>query len=544
MNYVNFFTDKFFELLGLFFGYIQGIFTSACDAGLNPSWGYLIFLSVLIVIYLASPFISATIAEIRGKDRIVYFLLGMVLPWAFPIYIFIKLAKEPARNIEEQEAEAAKEDVEVAAGEVPESHLKYEYSDSMSDTSPEIAPIMNQQYFAKIASDESGNPLGPYILELSDGRVVEVSRISGALPDVVILEVIENGRSNTIRFPYSKIKTCREEKYTETGTGSGKSNPMETKTISFKEAGISAAQMMKKDSLNLREGDAIGNNRIIRKLGQGGMCSVYLAKHTILDNLVALKLVSSKMLGPEDSEAARRFLREAKYVAKIKHPNVVPVMDAGRDDIRGFYYIALEYMDAGTIGDIIRANGAMDEKESVKIILAAANGINVASQFDIVHRDIKPDNIMLSKNGDVKLADLGLAKEMKTEATFTEAHEIMGSPAYMSPEQIRDFRNVDIRADIYSLGATLFHMVVGKPAFEGETSVNVLMKALNDVVPSPRSMRPDLSPQVDRLILKMMDKDASRRYQTPAELIEAIAQVDRELNAGGETPEKGTEENV
>ncbi|HCE46098.1 MAG TPA: hypothetical protein DET40_21345 [Lentisphaeria bacterium] len=531
MNYVNFFTDKFIELLKLFFGYIQNIIDSAVQAGLNPEWGHIILTSIFIAFILGSPFAAATIAEIRGQNRLLHFCLGLLLPWVYPVYTFIRLAKEPARNIEEKakgEEESSEENPE--SGIAPESHLKYEYEDAMSDTSPEIAPVMNQQYFARIASDEAGNPLGPYILELVDSRVVEVSKISNAMPEVVILEVIEGGRSNTIRFPYAKIKSCREEKYSA-DSDKVKSNPLETKTISFKEAGISAIPMMKKDAYNLREGDIIGNNRIIRKIGQGGMCAVYLATHTILDTPVALKLVSSKMLGPEDSESARRFLREAKYVAKIKHPNVVPVMDAGRDDIRGFYYIAMEYMDGGTVGDIIRTYGAMDEKESIKIILAAANAVCIASQFDIVHRDIKPDNIMLSKDGTVKLADLGLAKEMKTEATFTEAHEILGSPAYMSPEQIRDFRNVDIRADIYSLGATLFHMIAGKPAFEGETSVNVLMKALNEAVPNPRTLRPDLSPQVEQLIVKMMDKDPARRYQTPAELVEAINAAANEINA-------------
>ncbi|GEM_PF-5261703 len=536
MNYVSFFTDKFFELISAFFAYIHGVIIGAYEAGLTPEWGSIIAVSILIFIYMGSPFAAATIAEITGKNRLVHFMLGLVLPWVYPIFMFIKLTKEPAKDLKEkpdQGEPVSEDDNKALDGELPESHLRYEYEESseMSDTSPELAPVMNQQYFARIASDESGNPLGPYILELNDGRVVEVSKISNTLPDVVILEVVEGGRSNTIRFPYSKIKTCREERFAESEVKSKTKSGPDTKTISFKEAGISAVPI-KKDTYNLREGDTIGNNRIIKKIGQGGMCAVYLATHTILDIPVALKLVSSKMLGPEDSESARRFLREAKYVAKIKHPNVVPVMDAGRDDIRGFYYIALEYMDAGTVGDIIREHGPMDEKECIRIITAAAEAIKIASQFDIVHRDIKPDNIMLSKNGSIKLADLGLAKEMKTEPTFTEAHEIMGSPAYMSPEQIRDFRNVDTRADIYSLGATLFHMVVGKPAFEGETSVNVLMKALNEEVPKPSKYRKDLSPLVEELILKMMAKKAEDRFQTPAELIESLAKVDESLKDG------------
>ncbi|HBC86616.1 MAG TPA: hypothetical protein DCZ94_06660 [Lentisphaeria bacterium] len=534
MNYVYFLRDFIFGWLTAFIAFLGSIYDRAVENGLNPEWGSIIAVSIVIAFFLGSPFASATLAEISGKNRLIHFLLGLVLPWIYPVYMFIMLAKQPAKTLEEKPDEKAGDtgDDKALDGELPESHLKYEYQEeSMSDTSPELAPVMNQQYFARIASDESGNALGPFILELNDGRVVEVSKISSTLPDVVILEVVEGGRSNTIRFPYSKIKSCREERFADAGREKSSVSPHETKTISFKEAGISAVPI-KKDSYNLREGDTIGNNRIIKKIGQGGMCAVYLATHTILDIPVALKLVSSKMLGPEDSESARRFLREAKYVAKIKHPNVVPVMDAGRDDIRGFYYISLEYMDSGTVGDIIRSGGAMDEKESIRIILAAANAISIASQFDIVHRDIKPDNIMLSKNGAIKLADLGLAKEMKTEPTFTEAHEIMGSPAYMSPEQIRDFRNVDTRADIYSLGATLFHMVVGRPAFEGETSVNVLMKALNEAVPNPKSMRNDLSPQVEEAILKMMAKDASKRYQTPAELIEALTKVEQSLNDG------------
>jgi hypothetical protein len=531
MDFVYFLRDFIFGSLTAFCTFISALWDDAVRAGLNPDWVNLLAFSILIIFLLGSPFVAATIAELQGKNRFVHFLLGLVFPWIYPLYMFLKLIKKPTRELPDKQDETLADDEKAAVGETPASHLKHAYSNEENAVPcPETAPEMDQKYFARITSDEDGNPLGPYVLELLDGRIVEVSRIADTLPSVVILEIIEGGRSNTIRLPYAKIKICREAKYWDS---SKSAKPGDTKTVSFKEAGLPVIPIpMKKDNFLLRDGDVIGNNRISKKIGQGGMCSVYLAKHTMLDIPVALKLISSQMLGPDDSESAKRFLREAKYVAKIKHPNVVSLMDAGKDEKRGFYYIALEYMDGGSVGDIIRTKGPMDEKEALKIITAAANAINVASQFNIVHRDIKPDNIMLSKDGSIKLADLGLAKETHSEAslTDTEANEIMGSPAYMSPEQIRNFASVDIRADIYSLGATLFHMLSGKPPFDGETSVNVLMRVLNEESPTISSLRNAISPELEKLCLKMMDKNPNSRYQTPAELIDAIRQVDEILN--------------
>ncbi len=531
MNFVYFLRDFIFGGLTTFYTFLYNLLNDAVGAGLNPDWNSLLIFSILTAFILGSPFAAATMAELHGKNRFVHFMLGLALPWAYPIFMFMKLIRKPATELPGKQDETVDGDEKTVLGEAPESHLKYEYGDAVAvGPSPDTAPVMEQKYFARIASDESGKTLGPYILEMIDGRIVEVSKIAEALPNVVILEVVEGGKSNTIRLPYTKIKICREAKHWDSSKPVSK--PADTKTISFKEAGLPEIPItMKKDNFLLRDGDVIGNNRISKKIGQGGMCSVYLARHTMLDIPVALKLISSQMLGPDDSESAKRFLREAKYVAKIKHPNVVSLMDAGKDEKRGFYYIALEYMDGGSVGDIIRTTGPMDEREALKIITAAANAISVASQFHIVHRDIKPDNIMLSKDGSIKLADLGLAKEThaETSITDTEAHEIMGSPAYMSPEQIRNFASVDIRADIYSLGATLFHMLAGKPPFEGDTSVNVLMRSLNEESPSLSSLRHDISPELEKVCLKMMDKNPNCRYQTPSELLDAIRQLDETL---------------
>lgn len=534
MNFVYFLRDFIFGSLTGFFTFLSNLWGDAARAGLNPDWISLLAFSIIIIFLLGSPFVAATMAEVRGRNRSVHFMLGLVLPWAYPLYMFLKLVKKPVKTLPDNQKETVTDSLKAVAGEVPGSHLKYEYNDTEKEaaTSENIPPPpMDQKYFARIASDELGNPLGPYILELLDGRIVEVSKIADALPNVVVLEIIEGGKSNTIRLPYGKIKICREAKHWDSSRPDHKKG--ETRTISFKEAGLPIVPIsMKKDNFLLRDGDVIGNNRISRKIGQGGMCSVYLARHTLLDVPVALKLISTQMLGPDDSETAKRFLREAKYVAKIKHPNVVSLMDAGKDDKRGFYYIALEYMDGGSVGDIIRTKGPMDEREALKIITATANAISIAFQFNIVHRDIKPDNIMLSKDGSIKLADLGLAKETHAEAslTDTECHEIMGSPAYMSPEQIRNFASVDIRADIYSLGATMFHMLAGKPPFDGETSVNVLMSSLNEESPTLSSLRKEISPEMESLCHKMMDKNPDCRYQNPAELIEAIRKVDEKLN--------------
>jgi hypothetical protein len=270
-----------------------------------------------------------------------------------------------------------------------------------------------------------------------------------------------------------------------------------------------------KPEVALREGQIIGKCSIIRELGRGGMGAVYLAKHTTLDVLVAVKVLPPSVAKSE--QFAERFLREARVVATLRHPNVLAVMDADKDPATGLYYMVMEYIDGGSIADRL-LRGPLPEKAAAQVVNGIAKALSTAEKQGVIHRDIKPANILVTKDGRVKLADLGLAKRAG-QADITQSSSALGTPYYMSPEQIQDSRRVDIRSDIYSLGATFYHMMTGRPPYPGAEVYGVLHAVMTSPVPDPRAVKADLSESNAAICMRMMDKDAAKRYQTPSEVL-------------------------
>lgn len=534
MNILFWIKDIIFGTFSSLFVLIEECYVKVSESGLDPDWLSLTAKSVILVIIFGSAFMSASVAEMRNRNRLIHCVLGLIIPWIYPVAIFFLLPKyNPSKKRIAEEHEIAEEK------EVPESHLKSYKKTGKDEISaePDIMEL-SPHYFAMLAKDEAGTPRGPFILKLKDGRILEISKIINPLPDIVIVEIEElKGNVKTVRFPYSQIQSCQDKSDNKKSSSSLSGKPAETshpiqssaeedgrkgKTVQIDKSTVSYLGSFPA----LSPGQTIKQCRIVRKLGQGGMGAVYLAHHAVLDIPVALKVLSSRF-DKSDSEFAERFLREAKLAARIKHDNVVSVMDAGKDDENELYYIVLEYVERGTMTEIIRENGPLDEEDALKVIYAVTKALEVASDFGIVHRDIKPDNIMLSQNGTIKLADLGLAKgiQKRTEKNITIMEKIMGSPPYMSPEQAKDFRSVDIRADIYSLGASLYHMLTGDPPFVGDTHINTLMKVLNEPVPDPRQKRPDISDVLAEICMKMMAKDPKDRFQSPEELLHALNDI-------------------
>ena len=213
--------------------------------------------------------------------------------------------------------------------------------------------------------------------------------------------------------------------------------------------------------------------QMLQKLGKGSMGVVYKAKQLSVDRVVAIKILLDPLA--QNKEFIKRFEREAKIAAKLSHNNVVNAIDAG--EIDGHYYFVMEYVEGPTIKDFLDKNKTFDEKEALRITLAIAEALKHAAQRGLIHRDIKPENVILTKQGEVKLADLGLARLTDDEKWgLSEAGMAIGTPYYISPEQVRGQTNIDIRADIYSLGATLYHMVTGKVPYGGETPNEVMRK--------------------------------------------------------------------
>ena len=304
-----------------------------------------------------------------------------------------------------------------------------------------------------------------------------------------------------------------------------------------------------RDSLlsTARRGDSkissIAGFELLGVIGRGGMGVVYKARQVAIDRIVAIKLLKPSL--SRNNVFVERFLRESRTAGKLNHSNIIQAIDSGFAE--GYHYFVMEYVDGPTVAQRLKQSGRFDEKEALKIALEVATALAHAESLGIVHRDIKPENIMLTSAGTAKVADLGLARSFITDSSVTLEGNSVGTPYYMSPEQARGDANLDSRSDIYSLGATLFHMLTGQAPFNGDTPAVVISKRLTDPVPSPQAFRPELSHATSRLVRHMMAREPERRCQTIRELIEEIkAAIRGELlhvepagiGAGAGTPAK------
>jgi formylglycine-generating enzyme required for sulfatase activity len=238
------------------------------------------------------------------------------------------------------------------------------------------------------------------------------------------------------------------------------------------------------------EGQVLGNYRLGELLGAGGMGQVFIAEHCRLRHVVAIKLLAPDLIR---SEAARaRFRREVETMARLRSPHIVAALDAG--EAGGRDYLVMEYVAGRNLGDVVRYNGPLGVRQALDYLLQAAKGLRDAHAAGIVHRDVKPANLLLDSGGVVKVLDLGLARlnDAPTQDTdLTGQHAVMGTAAYMAPEQAVDVRRADARADVYSLGCTLFYLLTGKPPFEGSTTMKVLIAHREQAIPSLRTARQD-----------------------------------------------------
>src|SRR3954469_10047801 len=270
--------------------------------------------------------------------------------------------------------------------------------------------------------------------------------------------------------------------------------------------------------------------QVIEKLGKGSMGMVYKARQTSVDRIVAVKILLDTLA--QNKEFIKRFDREAKIAAKLSHNNIVNAIDAG--DVDGHHYFVMEYVEGMTIKDELEKNKVYEEKVALKIVLAVTEALKHAQQRGLIHRDIKPENVILTKDGNVKLADLGLARLTADEKwAMSEAGMAIGTPYYISPEQVRGQVDVDIRADIYSLGATLYHMVTGRVPYDGETAAEVMRKHVdkNTVIVPPHHLNTNLSSGLGVVVETMMAKNRENRYRNPDDLI-----LDLKCLLQGESP--------
>ncbi len=277
----------------------------------------------------------------------------------------------------------------------------------------------------------------------------------------------------------------------------------------------------------LAPGTRFGDYEILAELGAGGMGRVYRAKDLTLERLVALKTLAPEF--GKDPGFVQRFLKEARAAARLNHPNIVQIYDFGQ--VEETYYLAMEYVDGHSLGAYLK-RGHFSERDAILVIRHACRALAVAHAEGLVHRDIKPDNLMLTSKGEVKLVDLGIAKRVDEDQSLTQTGQAVGTPHYISPEQIRGARDVDARADVYSLGATLYHLATGHTPFSGTSGALVMSMHLVQPLADPRTYVPGLTEGFCRVVRKMMAKSRDERYAS-------VDALDRDLYRlqSGENPE-------
>jgi serine/threonine protein kinase len=255
-----------------------------------------------------------------------------------------------------------------------------------------------------------------------------------------------------------------------------------------------------------------GKCTLVKPLGRGATAVVYLAKHEGLGMPVAVKVLRGSV-SRSRPEYAVRFLREARMAAWLDHPNIVRVIDCGIQD--GYYYMVMDYVDGpNCLVKLQQHPDGMDWRETTDIIRQAAEGLAYAAGREVIHRDVKPSNLMIDSSGRARVTDLGLAKlTVKGMAELTQELQTVGTPNYMSPEQIRSPSDLDLRADIYSLGASYYHMVTGRPPFIGRNQMDVVAQHLTRPLEPPYTVTRGLPMQLSSIICKMMAKSADERYQ-------------------------------
>ena len=274
--------------------------------------------------------------------------------------------------------------------------------------------------------------------------------------------------------------------------------------------------------------------RVLKLLGQGGMGAVYLAEHLVMGRRVALKTIGAQFL--TNREAVGRFHRRGKRAAaKLAHPNVVAAYDA--DQAGGLHFLVMEYVDGLSVADYARRKGALPIDQACAIVSHAAVGLQHAHEQGLIHRDVKPANLMLTSKGQVKVLDFGLAQFARQEDAHADAAQtasgtVLGTADYIAPEQTSSSRTVDIRADVYSLGCTLYYLLAGRVPFPDGTVIDKLIHHATDTPPALSSLRPALPPELVAVVEKMMAKRPEDRYQKPAEVVQAL----RPFTSPGRTP--------
>ncbi len=272
-------------------------------------------------------------------------------------------------------------------------------------------------------------------------------------------------------------------------------------------------------------GRRLGGYQLVKRIGSGGMGEVYRAVQVALGRQVAIKILSPELT--EDRTFIDRFMTEARAAGKLNHPNVAQVHEVGESD--GIYYYSMEYLAGGSVQERIRGGRALSFEESIKVVIGCARALEYAEKHGVIHCDIKPDNLMLTEDDEVRLTDLGIARTVKSMAEKVKQEGgVLGSPHYMAPEQARG-EPIDHRVDIYALGATFYRVITGRTPFSGKNAREIMEKQVYEEPPGLRSVNPEIPQGVCRVVTRMMKKKPEKRYQNARELISDLEKLQDEF---------------
>ncbi|MBT3198917.1 MAG: serine/threonine protein kinase [Phycisphaerales bacterium] len=336
--------------------------------------------------------------------------------------------------------------------------------------------------------------------------------------------IVEQGLATQI-----ELRACLDAVQSPDNTGDPNMTLLQ---VLVKKGVVTASQIGRvKKAIEATRGQEIPGYQLLAKIGAGAMAMVFKAKQISLDRIVAIKVLPRKL--SENVEYVTMFYKEGKAAAKLNHANIVQAFDVG--EAGGFHYFVMEFIEGHDLWDELQADGKyaknFTEADALDVIIQIARALEHAHSHGLIHRDVKPKNIMLTMDGDTpiaKLADMGLARSTEdVDSAKAEAGRAYGTPYYISPEQIRGEVDIDFRADIYSLGATFYHVVTGRVPFDAETPVAVMRKHLSEPLIPPDHLNTALSAGVGEVIEVMMAKDRNARYSSTSDLLmdlEAIAQ--------------------
>ncbi|MDP3012750.1 MAG: Stk1 family PASTA domain-containing Ser/Thr kinase [Candidatus Subteraquimicrobiales bacterium] len=275
---------------------------------------------------------------------------------------------------------------------------------------------------------------------------------------------------------------------------------------------------------------AFGNRyKVISKIGKGGMADVYKAEDAVLNRTVAVKVLHSQFAQEENFVA--RFRREAQAAAGLNHPNIVNIYDWGSEE--DTYYIVMEYLAGRNLKEIIQERGPLPVEVAIDIASRVLSALHYAHKHEIIHRDIKPHNIIITADGDIKVTDFGIARAIS--ATTTQTGSILGTAQYISPEQAKG-ELATVSSDVYSLGAVLYEMLVGRPPFEGDSPVSIALKQVHEAPMAPRAINPEIPETLERIVLKGLAKHPSDRYETAEEMQKDLFRFEKGLPVKSEAP--------